>query len=160
MRNWCAPVRDQGQQGSCTGFSITALREFLETKNGIPNPCVELSPAFEYYQERKLEETANNCQAGAMIRDGLKVLKNIGVCPEVDDPYSDQTCPASSDLANNDVTQFSISAFHRITTLGGLKQALAGGNGCVLGICVYDSFQAPQDGHIHKSEPQGLNIYK
>lgn len=153
MRNWCSPVRDQGQQGSCTGFAITALREFWEIKQGKPNPWVELSPAYEYYQERKLEGTVNDCEAGAMIRDGFKVLKKTGVCPEADDAYSDQNCPAPSGQANNDATQFKISAFHRITTLSGLKQALAGGNGCVLGIQVYASFESPQNGHIPMPQP-------
>src|SRR5258708_5678605 len=68
LRNWCSPVRDQGQEGSCTGFAITALREFLEIKQGTPSSWVELSPAYEYYQERNLEGNVNDCQAGAMIR--------------------------------------------------------------------------------------------
>jgi C1A family cysteine protease len=153
MRNWCSPVRDQGQQGSCTGFAITALREFLEIKNGTPSPWVELSPAYEYYQERNLEGTVNDCQAGAMIRDGMKVLKNRGVCPEVDDPYSDQDCPAPSSQADTDASQFSISAYHRIITLSGLKHALTGGKGCVLGIAVYESFESPQNGHIPMPQP-------
>jgi hypothetical protein len=50
MRNLCSPVRDQGQQGSCTGFAIgTGLREFLELKSHNPNPMVVVSPAFIYY---------------------------------------------------------------------------------------------------------------
>ncbi len=153
LRNWASPVRDQGQQGSCTGFAITALREFLEIKHGTPSPWVELSPAFEYYQERQLEGSVDDCQAGAMIRDGLKVLKNTGVCPEADDLYSDQDCPEPSSQANDDASQFRISTYHRIATLGGLKQALAGGNGCVLGIWVYESFESPQAGHIPMPQP-------
>ena len=153
LRNWCSPVRDQGQQGSCTGFAITALREFLEIKSATPNPWVELSPAFEYYQERSLESTLDDCQAGAIIRDGLKVLKSIGVCPEADHPYTDQSCSTPSDQANTDAKQFRIGSYHRITTLSGLKQALAGGNGSVLGISVYESFESPQDGHIPMPQP-------
>ncbi|GHO90705.1 peptidase C1 [Reticulibacter mediterranei] len=153
MRNWCSPVRDQGQQGSCTGFAITALREFLEIKSGIPNPWILLSPAFEYYQERQLEGTTSNCQAGAMIRDGLKVLKNLGVCSDEDAPYSDKTCSEPSEQADIDATQFKIRTFHRIATLGGLKQALAGGSGCVLGIAVYESFESPLNGHIPMPQP-------
>jgi C1A family cysteine protease len=83
-----SPVRDQGQQGSCTSFAITALREFLEIKNGTPDPWIQLSPAFEYYQERQLEKTVSDCQAGAMIRDDLKVLKKPGVCSEAGHPPS------------------------------------------------------------------------
>ena len=88
-----------------------------------------------------------------MIRDGLKVLNHIGVCPEADDPYSDQNCPVPSVNANTNATRFRISTYYRITTLGGLKQALAGGNGCVLGIEVYESFESPQNGHIPMPQP-------
>ena len=68
-------MKDLGQQSSRTGFALTALREFLQNKTGQPSPMVELSPAFIYYEERRLEGTVNDCQAGAMPRDGFKVLK-------------------------------------------------------------------------------------
>ena len=71
LRNLCSPVRDQGQQGSCTGFAIVVgLREFLELKTGTPKPFVGLSPAFLYFQERTLEHTVANCDAGARFATG------------------------------------------------------------------------------------------
>ena len=158
MRNWCSPVRDQGQQGSCTGFALAAgLREFLEIKNGTPATFVGLSPAFVYYQERVKEGQVDNCDAGGMIRIGLGILAKMGVCPESDDPYTDQSCDlAQPQQAVQDAQQFTIQAYHRITTLSGLKQALAGGNGCVLGVMVYESFESPaaqQTGHIPMPQP-------
>ncbi len=141
LRHWCSPVRDQGQQGSCTGFALTALREFMEIKSGAPNSFTPLSPAFVYYEERQKEGTTGNCNAGAMIRDGFRVLKSIGACPEGDDPYNDQTCHAPSQQAIAGAKQYTITAYHRITTLGGLKQALAGNDPCVLGIAVYSNFE-------------------
>lgn len=131
LRQWCSPVRDQGQQGSCTGFALTALHEFLEIKSGTPHPFVQLAPALVYYEECQTEGTTNNCDAGAMIRDGLQVLNNIGACPETDDTYSDQVCAAPSQQAIDDATPYTISAYYRITMLGGLKQALAGGDPCI-----------------------------
>jgi C1A family cysteine protease len=154
MRNVCSPVRDQGQQGSCTGFALAVgLREFLEIKAGKPSPWVALAPAFVYYEERSLEHSVGNCDAGAMIRDGLKVLAKSGACPEADDPYSDQNCSAPSAQAVADAKGFTIKAYHRITTLSGLKQALASGNGCVLGISVYASFEQPTQGHVPMPQP-------
>jgi C1A family cysteine protease len=153
LRKWCSPVRDQGQQGSCTGFALTALREFWEIRTGKPAPFVQLSPAFVYYYERRIEHTVNDCDAGAAIRDGLKVLRAVGAAPEEDDPYSDQDCPAPSQEAANDAQQFKIQVYYRLTTLTGLQQALAAGRGCVLGIRVYASFEEPQDGHIPMPQP-------
>lgn len=157
LRNLCSPVRDQGQQGSCTGFALsTGLREFLELKSGNPNPMVVLSPAFVYYEERKIEGTVNQ-DSGAIIRDGLKVLASMGVCPEVDFPYDDNRfTQAPPQPAINDAKQFTIREYHRVTTLQGLKQALAQGNGVVLGIMVYQSFEsndAVETGHIPMPRP-------
>src|SRR3954470_14869403 len=165
MRNLCSAVRDQGQVGSCTGFAIGAgLREFLEIKSGKPNPEVGVSPLFIYYEERKMEGTVNE-DAGAYIRDGLKVLKKMGVAPERDYPYPNDayTQPEGSPTLIADISKappaqavadakkLTIKTFTRITTLQGLKQALAQGGGCVLGITVYESFEsadAQKTGHI------------
>jgi C1A family cysteine protease len=170
MRNLCSPVRDQGHIGSCTGFAIgSGLREFLEIKSGKPNPEVELSPLFIYYEERKIEGTINT-DAGARIRDGLKVLAKMGVCPETDDPYPANAstlqpndpvllaaiAKAPAAKALSDDKNFKINTFQRITTLFGLKQALAQGNGCVLGVAVYESFEsssAQKTGHIPIPKP-------
>ncbi len=157
MRNLCSPVRDQGQLGSCTGFALGAgMREFLEIKSGKPSPMVVLSPLFIYYQERKLEHHVNE-DSGATIRDGMKVLAKIGVCPEADDPYDiTKFTKQPSRRAVTDAKQFLIAAYHRITTLIGLKQTLAQGSAAVLGIVVYESFEAPKtasSGHVPMPKP-------
>jgi C1A family cysteine protease len=157
MRNLCSPVRDQGKLGSCTGFALGAgLREFLENKGGSPSPMVVVSPLFIYYEERVREKRVNQ-DAGATIRDGLKVLSKIGVCPEADDPYDiSQFTQPPSDQALADAKQFTISSYHRITTLMGLKQALAQASPAVLGIVVYESFESSQTastGHVPMPQP-------
>jgi C1A family cysteine protease len=156
LRNLCSPVRDQGQQGSCTGFAMGALREFLENKTGKPKAMQIVSPAYIYYHERKLEGSVADCQAGAYPRDGLKVLKSLGVCPEADAPYSDTTCGAPSATAETHATALKIKSYQRITTLNGLKTAVANGNACVIGITVYESFEskaAQTTGHIPMPGP-------
>ena len=170
LRNLCSPVRDQGHIGSCTGFAIgTGLREFLERKAGTPTPPVEVSPLFLYYEERKLEHTINQ-DAGARIRDGLKVLAKMGVSPEQDDPYPADAATLAPDSpqllaeiakspsaqAVDDAKHLTIKEYHRVTTLQGLKQALAAGNACVIGILVYESFEslaAQRTGHVPMPQP-------
>jgi C1A family cysteine protease len=106
--------------------------------------------------ERKIEGTVNE-DSGAAIRDGLKVLTSMGVCPEADDPYNPhQFTQAPSNKAISDAEQFTIRRYHRITTLEGLKQALAQGHGIVLGIAVYESFEsvnAEDTGYIPMPQP-------
>lgn len=85
LRDKMSPVVDQGQLGSCTANAIVSgLREHLEISSG--QALVRLSRMFLYYEERNLEGTVNQ-DAGASLRDGMKVLNQMGVCPEVDDPY-------------------------------------------------------------------------
>ncbi|HKA54153.1 MAG TPA: C1 family peptidase [Candidatus Binatia bacterium] len=157
LRNLCSPVRDQGHQGSCTGFAIgSGLREFLENKSHNPSPMAVLSPAFIYYEERKMEHTTDE-DAGARIRDGMKVLAKMGVCPEEDERYNEDvfTQPPSA-KAVGDAKPFRIKAYHRVTTLQGLKHAVAQTNGAVLGIAVYESFEsadAERTGHIPMPQP-------
>jgi C1A family cysteine protease len=145
LRDLCSPVRDQGQLGACTGFGLaTGLREFLEMKAGTPSPEEELSPMFLYYQERKIEGTITQ-DSGANIRDGLRVLRGMGVCPESDYPYDPpEFSHAPSRQAVNDAKKFTIRSYFRLTTLTGLKMALAGQHGCVLGMQVYESFESDE----------------
>lgn len=156
LRSLCSPVRDQGQQGSCTGFAISALREFLENKTGKPSPMQTVSPAYIYYHERKLEGSVGDCDAGAYPRDGLKVLKKLGVCPESDHPYSDTSCSAPSASAETHAKALRIKSYQRIMTLGGMKAAIANGNAAVIGIRVYESFEstsAQKTGHVPMPGP-------
>lgn len=140
LRSQCSPVRDQGQLGSCTGFSLAVgLREFLEIKmNG---SLVPMSPLFVYYEERALEHDVNQ-DAGGQIRDGMKILASKGCSPEVDDPYDIAVFTKKpSCKALRDAKSWRISAYHRIAGLEEMQSCLASGAGLVLGFTVYESFE-------------------
>src|ERR1700730_5757888 len=80
----CPPVYDQGQLGSCTANAIAAAIEFDQMKQQLS----DFMPArlFIYYNERDMEGTVNS-DSGAMIRDGIKSVSQLGVCPESEWPY-------------------------------------------------------------------------
>jgi len=141
LRKKCSPVVNQGELGSCTANAIASgLREYLlinkETK------WVALSRLFLYWEERSLEGTVNE-DSGAEIRDGMKVLNQIGVCPEADWPYDISTftnTPTEQMVA--DAAPYKVIEYHRITSLASLKAALAEGLPVVIGIDVYESFES------------------
>jgi C1A family cysteine protease len=141
LRKYCSPVRDQGQLGSCTGFSMaTGLREFLEIKN--TNKLTVLSPLFLYYEERKLEGTVKQ-DAGAYIRDGMKVLATLGCTPERYQPYvisNYKKAPTKTALKN--APKYKITSYARINTLMDMKSSLAINNAFVFGFDVYESFES------------------
>ena len=113
LRHLCSPVRDQGQLGSCTGFAIAVgMREFLLKKLG--GTFVKLSPLFIYYEERALENSISE-DAGAMPRDGMKVLVKMGCAPEIDDRYRVRSYKkAPSALAVRDAAQYKVASYHRL----------------------------------------------
>ena len=69
------PVVDQGNEGACTGNGLASMFDYYH-----PNRPVS-ARRFIYANELIAEGTWGT-DAGAMPRDGLKVLKNIGVPPE------------------------------------------------------------------------------
>jgi C1A family cysteine protease len=140
LRPLCSPVRDQGNLGSCTGFAIiTGFRECLATQ---VHTFVELSPLFEYYWERYKERTVSQ-DAGAQIRDGMKVLQKIGAAPESSWPYdiSKFTVQPPTTMLTK---MYTIAAFHRINNAIEIKQALAHNRPVVVGISVFDSFETDE----------------
>jgi C1A family cysteine protease len=141
LRAHMSPIVDQGELGSCTANAIASgLREYLELKNG--RALTRLSRLFLYWHERKFEGTVNE-DSGAYIRDGMKVLQQIGVCPERDYPYVIGHFTATpTPKAEADASAFKISTYQRVLNLQQLKASLAEGYPVVVGISVYESFES------------------
>jgi C1A family cysteine protease len=136
----CSPVYDQGQLGSCTANSIGGAVQFEQMKQ--KKKSFVPSRLFIYYNERAMEHTINS-DAGAQIRDGIKSVNKIGVCPETLWPYSDDnkrfmikpSAPCYKQAANNQVL-----SYQRVTqTLVQMKGCLADGYPFVFGFSVYDN---------------------
>src|SRR5271155_3945310 len=85
LRKYCSPVEDQRQEGSCTGHAIVGAMEFLE--NIQQEEPVRLSRAFVYFNELLLEGNVGK-DAGASLRDGIKIIAKYGVCAERLWPYT------------------------------------------------------------------------
>jgi C1A family cysteine protease len=141
LRPNCPPVYDQGQLGSCTGNAIAAAVQFERKKQGLA-PDFAPSRLFIYYNERVMEGTVG-VDAGAMIRDGIKSVATLGVCPEPVWPYviakftKKPTAKAFKDAAKVKAVSYSRVA----RTLQQMKGCLASGFPFVLGFSVYESFE-------------------
>ena len=86
LRPNCPPVYDQGRIGSCTANAIAAALEFAAIKEG--QKPVTPSRLFIYWNERNVEGTVSR-DAGAIIRDGIKVVNTVGACKESAWTYDD-----------------------------------------------------------------------
>lgn len=138
-----SPVVDQGQLGSCTANAIgSGLREFMQLKSG--QSLIRLSRLFLYWNERYIEGTINE-DAGAEIRDGMRILQKIGICKEEDFPYDVSTFENKpSDQAFLDAATFKITEYHRVKNLNALKSVITSGFPVVAGIQIFDSFESEE----------------
>lgn len=143
LRQKMSPVVDQGSLGSCTANAIVSgLREFLLIKG--EESWEALSRLFLYWHERELEGHIQE-DSGAYIRDGMKVLNKIGVCPETDYPYQiSRFRDKPTAAAERHAGTYTIGEYHRIADLYALKAALAEGLPVVIGIIVYESFESQE----------------
>ena len=136
----CPSVYDQGQLGSCTANAIAGAMEFEQMKQNLT--VYPPSRLFIYFHERKAEGTIAK-DAGAQIRDGIKVVASIGAPPEVLWPYDIQkfTEPPLASAYSAASLDRSVS-YYRLDpqNLDHLKTSLAAGYPFVVGIQVYPSF--------------------
>ena len=140
LRPQCAPVEDQGQLGSCTANALVGNLELLEKKSG--RAVTDLSRLFVYYNERALEGTLNE-DAGAFLRDGIKVLVKQGVCTEKKWPYNIARFASKPPAAcYQQALSHQVTSYHRILTVTQMKTCLAEGYPFVFGFTVYESFES------------------
>ena len=129
---------------SVIDLSPNGPKEIYEYKQNESNKFTP-SRLFIYYNEREIEGNINT-DSGAEIRDGIKTISKIGVCPETLWPY--------------DITQFTVkpkyecyemAKHHRsiqykrvLPTLEQLKSGLSNGFPIVFGFIVYESFESEE----------------
>jgi C1A family cysteine protease len=135
------PVYDQGQLGSCTGNAIAGGFEFDLGKQKLP--VFQPSRLAIYYDERVIERTTKE-DAGAEIRDGMKVISKTGAAPETLWPYKISKFSTKPSKAYYDAAKaHTCVLYQRVAqSEGAIKSVLASGLPIVFGITVYDSFES------------------
>jgi C1A family cysteine protease len=142
LRSGCPPVYDQGQLGSCTANAISGAIQFEQKKQRAK--VFMPSRLFIYYNERVTEGSVNS-DAGAQIRDGVKSVANIGVCPETEWPYDiNKFADKPTPKCYTDAKKCEAVGYQRLdsTNLNQLKGCIASGFPFVFGFTVYDAFES------------------
>ena len=139
LRPQCPPVVDQENLGSCTANAIAGAYAFEHLKQGEG----EFNPSrlFIYYNERVIEHTIKQ-DAGAIIRDGFKVIHKKGVCSEESWPYviSKFDVKPSKQCFSEALKNQAIQYMAVQQTPLQLKSCLADGYPFVFGFMVYSNF--------------------
>jgi C1A family cysteine protease len=145
LRQAMPPVYNQGELGSCTANAIAAAIDYEHGRN--QRPFINPSRLFIYYFERRLEGTIES-DAGAEIRDGIKVVNADGVPPESLWPYDItkfRERPAQAIL--HEAKSHQALKYLRLAEDGQsfhYRHALAQGFPVIFGFTVYDSFEGKE----------------
>ena len=135
------PVYDQGQSSSCTGNAIAAAVEYgmkaQSKKDFIP------SRLFIYYNECLMEGTVA-VDAGAEIRDGIKVVASLGAPSEDLWPFDLVNITVKpSDKAYEEALKGVIKQYSRVPVkLANIQNVLTHKIPIVFGIMLYESFMS------------------
>lgn len=147
------PLYDQGELGSCTANAIGAAYEYQQCKQNLENYVP--SRLFIYYGEREIEGTINS-DAGAEIRDGMKVISKLGAPHEALWPYDiskfarKPSLPTYVDAAKHNCLKYEAVDVSAVA----VKAALAAGHPVVIGFTVYESFYSiTKDGRMPIPKP-------
>lgn len=144
LRSVCPPVQDQGALGSCTANAIAAAHHVEQLQQEAATAFAP-SRLFIYLEERRRMGTIRQ-DSGAYIRDGFKVIANLGVCPETMWGYDvskfAKTPPMKCYLeaAKHQAIRYARVPQH----IDDLRAALFAGNLVVFGFTVYESFLGAQ----------------
>jgi C1A family cysteine protease len=141
LRSSCPPIYDQGELGSCTANAIAAALEFDQLKQG-ETPFTP-SRLFIYWNERSIERTVLS-DAGAKIRDGMKVVASLGAPPESTWPYDiSQFTVRPADAAYEQARAHKAILYQRVAQdITHIRAALAAGYPVIFGFTVYDFFES------------------
>jgi len=140
-RQFCSPIADQGNLGSCTAFAMgKGLREYLQNKNG--EKQVAISPLWLYYNERAhMGSQYINEDSGANMLDGQWVLTEKGNATETSWPYDiSKFTKKPPSKADKTAAAEKITHTTNLANLDDVKTAIAAGQPVTFGFVVYESF--------------------
>lgn len=138
-------VADQGSMGTCVPCALVAAtssllydsnNEFGKDETSLYEPFSRL---FLYYEGRRLEGDTD-VDSGMSVRNGLKALRNHGVCPEGAWPYLERRWAWKPDRRAYELAKYrKIRGYWRLRSLGEVRACLSSGHPVVAGLTLYGS---------------------
>lgn len=158
LRQWCSPIDDQGELGSCTAHAGTGLLEYFEKKTHKKH--IDASRLFLYKTTRNLMKVKGD--TGAYLRLTMQAMAMFGVPPEEYCPYQVSKFDTEpSAFLYSFASNYQALKYYRIDTpskskaetLRDIKTKLAGGFPLIFGFTVYSSLYDQNNGDIPFPSP-------
>jgi hypothetical protein len=145
LREWVGPIKDQGNEGSCTGHAFSSAREWIARRYEKISPV--LSPQCLYVEELMADGSFPR-DDGAMPRTGCQVLAAKGCCETALYPYIDGQLAAPTAEQTQNALKYKTGAYHRIGTLFDFLSCLADPTPwpVLVGFVVYESSMSDRVG--------------
>lgn len=160
------PVRNQGKEGSCTGFGLSTVANYLLLTREV-EPCkVPMSPRMLYEMAKRYDEWPGESYSGSSARGAMKGWHKHGVCAESHWPYieNDTDQKLTYERAEN-AREYPLGAYFRVNhkDLVAMHAALAEVGILFATANVHDGWKNPgSNGFIKyglKSKPLGGHAF-
>ena len=145
LSQWCGPVFNQQQEGSCTACTCRDYLLWLQNKYGYSAqttpPSVDPSVNAIYYYARQIFGDLMQ-DDGATGYDAMLATTEYGVIPSSDDPYSESTLftpPPLQDVAYKAIGPYSLAA-----NTSSIRASLDAGKPVGIGVGVMNTLFTPQ----------------
>jgi hypothetical protein len=109
-------IRDQGEEGACTGFGLAAAIDLLLARND-RDTRVSTRMLYEMarrYDEWEGEDSEGDEDEGSSCRGAIKGWYNMGVCDEQNYPYKAGAASELTVEAAKDARRNTIGAYYRL----------------------------------------------
>ena len=109
-------VRDQGEEGACTGFGLAAVVNFLLANHSDASlhPEESVSPRMLYEMARRYDEWEGEAYDGSSIRGAMKGWHRHGVCTERLWPYKVERIGSLTPKAQLEAIQRPLGNYFRV----------------------------------------------
>lgn len=156
LRKGFSVIRNQGELGACTSFSMASIFEYI-LNLGNPKRKHCLSPRFLYYNVSEKNDDGTIIDKGGSFYDNIRSLGELGICEENLCPYDDKFCTTPSDEAREDALSRLVTKAENVNiSHRDLTAALTEGHPIGISLKVYDSFGKNRKGFIFRPTDKEL----
>lgn len=144
LRQYCSPVEDQGDLGSCNACAVVSALEFLMIKAGQPKK--DLSALYVYYYGRRLSGWEQE-DSGLLCHHATAAVMAYGACEDKLWPYRIERFKEEPPVsARENATRFDAVQYARLSTGDEAKQSLAAGVPVLFGLDIPKPYYYALDG--------------